>query len=162
MRDRVRPGSLDLVRRPSHADGIDARRGGERPDHDRHVVCAAAGVGDVGEQEGAALVFGEAALELPAHQRMQLGVLVDRPLDAHDEALRLEQREVLLEVSRWRRYGRCAGLVAYVEHRCSSRLMLQPTYDLCCRGGNCRWTGSQACMVRVPHDQLWTINIETN
>ena len=43
------------------------------------------------EQEGAALILGEAALELPAHQRMQLGVLVDRPIDADQQALRFER-----------------------------------------------------------------------
>ena len=57
---------------------IDLGRGRERADHHRHVVAAALGVDHVGEQERAALVLRHAAEELPAHQRMQLGVLVDR------------------------------------------------------------------------------------
>jgi hypothetical protein len=52
----------------------------------------------MGEKKGASLVLGHAAQELPAHQRVQLGVLVDRPLDAHQQALRLEIGQVVLEI----------------------------------------------------------------
>ena len=123
--DRVRPRGLDLRRRPSHADRIDTGRSGKRAHHHRHVVSAAGAVGYVGEQEGAALILAKTALELPAHQRMQLGVLVDRAVDAHQEALRLEQREMLLEVLR-----RCVrrGLVGDIEHGWSSNSFA--TYDL--------------------------------
>ena len=54
----------------------------------------------MGEQEGAALVLGKAALELPAHQRVQLGVLVDRSVDAGHEPLRFEHGEMVLEIQR--------------------------------------------------------------
>ena len=93
MRNRGRPGGLDLLDRPSHADRVDARRGAERPDRDRHVVAAAGRIDHVGEQEGAALILREAALELPARERMQLGVLIDRPIDARDQPLRLEPHQ---------------------------------------------------------------------
>src|SRR5262249_51027532 len=76
------------------------RRGGERAHRDRHVVAAAAPIDHVGEQEGTALILGEAALELPARQRVELAVLVDRPLDAHQQAGRLQRRPVLLEIKR--------------------------------------------------------------
>ena len=98
MGDRPHPGFADLVHRLPHADRIDLGRGGERADHHRHVVAPALRVRHIGEQEGPPLVLGNAAQELPAHQRMQLGVLVDRPVDAHQQAVGLEVGEVLLEI----------------------------------------------------------------
>ena len=52
------------------------------------------------EQERAPLILGEAALKLPAHQGMQLGVLVDRAIDTGDEPLRLQGRQVGLKIQR--------------------------------------------------------------
>jgi hypothetical protein len=43
---------------------------------DRPVKTAAVSLRHVGEQEGAALFLVKAALDLPARQRMQLGVLL--------------------------------------------------------------------------------------
>ena len=94
------PGRADLVDRTAHADRVDLGDGRERADRDRHVVATAGRVDHVGEQEGAALVLRQPALELPARERMQLGVLVDRPVDAREQAARLEPREVLLEIAR--------------------------------------------------------------
>ena len=87
--------------RPPHADGVDARRSGERADRDGHVVPPPFEIDHVGEQKCAPLIFAQPALELPAHQRMQLGVLVDRPLDAYQEPCRFEPRQMLLEIQ-WR------------------------------------------------------------
>jgi hypothetical protein len=71
----------------------------------------------VGEQERATCILRQVALELPAHQRMQLGVLVDRPVDPHHQALRLERGEVLLEVERRARFGGLGvARVGPVEH----------------------------------------------
>src|SRR5262249_23941521 len=100
MRDGAHPGRLDLVDRAAHADGVDLRRGGERADRDRKVVAAAGTVDHVGEQEGAPLALGEAGLEMPAHPRMQRGVLVDRTVDADQQPLRIERGEMGLEVER--------------------------------------------------------------
>ena len=83
-----------------HADRIDLRRRRERADHDGHVVAPALGVDHVGEQEGAPRALGDAAEELPAHQRVQLGVLVDGAVDAHQQAARFEIGEMGLEVER--------------------------------------------------------------
>ena len=117
MRDRLDPGVADLRDRPPHADRVDLRRGGQRADRDRHVVAPAAAVDHVGEQERAALILGKPALELPAHQRMQLGVLVDRPVDAHQQAGRLERREMRLEIACGAGVRfRCAGSCGLVEH----------------------------------------------
>src|SRR6516162_10404100 len=74
----------------------------------------------------------QSALELPAHQRMQLGVLVDRAIDAHEQPLRLERGEVGLEIER--RSGgapsrRPVRIGADVEH--GRDLLVSPlTYDL--------------------------------
>jgi hypothetical protein len=109
---------LDLLDRAAHADGIDLRRSGERPDGDRNVIAPAGRIRNVREQERAALAFREPALELPPHQRMQLGVLVDRAVDPHEQSLRFERGEVRLEIKR--RAGRrsCGStrIGAHVEH----------------------------------------------
>jgi hypothetical protein len=39
-------------------------------------------IGHVGEQKGAAISLVEPPLELPACERMKLGILIDRPVDA--------------------------------------------------------------------------------
>ncbi len=100
MRDRVHPRGLDLLDRPSHADRVDALRRRQRADRDRDVVAAPLGIDHVGEQERAALILGEPALELPAHQRVQLGFLVHRAVDAHQKPRGFETREMLLEIER--------------------------------------------------------------
>jgi hypothetical protein len=75
----------------------------------------------MGEQECAALILGETALELPAHQRVQLGILVDRAIDAGDQPLRLQGRQMLLEIER-RPIGQtgAAGRGRNIEHGRSS------------------------------------------
>jgi hypothetical protein len=118
VRDRLHPGLADLLHRPAHADRIDPRRGADGADRHRHVVAAPGTVDDVSEQEGAALCFGEPALELPAHQRVQFAVLVDRPVDAGDEPRRLEPRQVLLEIARRSGFNRLLLQGhRFVEHR---------------------------------------------
>ena len=111
MRDRVRPGFADVFDRLAHADRVDFRRGGERADRDRNIVAPSGAVDDVGEEESPALVLGEAALELPAHQRVQFAVFVDGVIDAGDQAARFELAQVLLEIERrtagHRRTGSC-------------------------------------------------------
>ena len=98
MRDRLHPALADVRDLGAHAERIDLRRRRDRADDHRHVVFAAGGVDDVGEQEGAALGLRDAADELQSHQRMQLGVLVDRMIDARQQAPGLEVGEVLLQV----------------------------------------------------------------
>ena len=109
MRDRVRPGLADILDRLAHADRVDFRRGAERADRDRNVVAPPGAVDDVGEQKGAALFLGEPALELPAHQRMQLAVFVDGVIDAGDQAARFEPAQVFLEIERRTAGHRSAG-----------------------------------------------------
>ena len=114
MGDRLGPGAADVLDRPAHAERIDVRRGRKRADRDRHIEAPAVGADHIGEQEGAPLLLVKAALELPAHQRMKLGVLVDRALDAHQQAGGFEIGEMLLEIRR--DAGRCFATARPLEH----------------------------------------------
>jgi hypothetical protein len=100
MPDGVGPGAPDVVDRAAHAEGIDAGRRRQRAGRHRHVEAAAVGAHHIGEKEGAPLVLVEATLELPAHQRVQFGVLVDLAVDAHQQAGGLQIGEMLLEIGR--------------------------------------------------------------
>jgi hypothetical protein len=97
---------------------MDPRRSRECTDRHRNVIAPARRIRDVGEQERAALIFRESALELPPHQRVQLGVLVDRPVDPHEQPSRFERGEVRLEIKRRPRRRSCgsARIGAHVEH----------------------------------------------
>ncbi len=78
--DSLHPGLTDIRHRLTHADRVDVGRCRERADGHREVVAPAPAVDHVGEQERAPLVLRNAAEKLPAHQRMQLGILVDRAI----------------------------------------------------------------------------------
>ena len=109
MRDGMRPGLADVLDRLAHAGRVDFRRGAERADRDRNVVAPPGAVDHVGEQKGAALLLGQPALELPAHQRVQLAVLVDGVVDAGDQAARFQSAQVFLEIERRAAGNRLAG-----------------------------------------------------
>ena len=94
----------------SHAERIDLRRSRDRADHDRHVVAPAVRIDHVGEQERAPFGLRNAADELQPHQRMQLGVLVDRMVDPHQQATRLQIGEMLLQIEPRTRLLRAARL----------------------------------------------------
>src|SRR4030095_7014293 len=97
-----------------------------------------------GEKEARGRVLAKATLELQANERMQLGVLVDWAIDAHEQAPRLEQREMLLEVLR-----RCVrrSLVGDVEHCGAS----------CARGRQGTTCGDVGAMLMVSAD-FWGTN----
>jgi len=71
----------------------------------------AAPVDDVLEEERLALRLGDAPPKLPADQRVQLRVLVDRSGHAHELTRRLQRRQVLVQVGIATRVaaGRAAG-----------------------------------------------------
>ena len=98
LRDRMQPRLADVFDGLAHAHRVDARRGRERAHGYGNVVAPAFRIDDVREEERAPLIFRYAAQELPAHQRMQLGVLVDGPVDADEKTLRLEVGKMLLEI----------------------------------------------------------------
>ena len=78
---------------------VDRRIGGDGADHHRNIVFAAARIDDVGEQEGLTLRLVEAADELPAHQRVQLCILVDRPVDGAQQAALLKDVKMLVKIA---------------------------------------------------------------
>ncbi len=98
MGDRVVPFGLDFAQGRAHAGRVDRAVRRDRADHDRNAVFSAAAIGDVGEEEGLALGFVHSADELPAHQRVQLRVLVDRPVDGEQQPSLLQLLEVLVKV----------------------------------------------------------------
>ena len=93
--DGLDPGRADLFERLAEADAVDVAVGGEARDQHRDVEAAALGVGRLGEQERLALRLRDAAAILPAHQRVHLGVFVDRLVD-HDQATGARQRQHVL------------------------------------------------------------------
>ena len=95
---RLDPALVDLVETAADADAIDFAVGGEHADRDRNVVFAALAVDDVGEQERLAVLLLDAAAELPAHQRVHLGILVDRAVDGDQQAGRIERADVVVQV----------------------------------------------------------------
>ena len=89
---------LDVLDLAADAEAVDLAVGGEDADRDRNVVALPLGVGDVLEQKPLALRLRNAAAELPAHQRVHLGVLVDRPLHPHQMAVPLQRRDMRVQV----------------------------------------------------------------
>ena len=95
---RLGPNRADLVRRMAKPDLVDFGARPHGPDHHRHVVDLAFAVSNVGEQHGPAIRLGDAAAELPAHQRMQFGVLVDRDIDAQQEPGAIQRVQLIMQV----------------------------------------------------------------
>ena len=94
----VIPVLLDVLDLAADADAVDFAVGGQDAHRDRDVVPAAGAVDDVFEQKSLALRFRDAAAELPAHERMHLGVFVDRPLHADQQPLPLERSDMRMQV----------------------------------------------------------------
>ena len=81
-----------------------AMRQARRPQPGSH--SAGRPIDHIGEQERAALILSQPAAELPAHQRVQFSIFVNRLLDAHEQTLRVEPRQMFLEIERRpRRHG---------------------------------------------------------
>src|SRR5712691_12072117 len=99
MSDGVIPFSLDFAQGRAHSHRVDRAVRRDRADHDRDVVLAAAAVGDVREEERLPLRLVHPPDELPAHQRMQLRVLVDRPGYREEEPALLQLLEVLVKIA---------------------------------------------------------------
>ena len=90
------PARVDLFERATDPDAINLAVGREPADQHRNVVLAAVRIGDIFEQKGLALALRQAA-ELQPHQRMELGVLVDRHRHAHELAGLLEPFDISSE-----------------------------------------------------------------
>ena len=117
MRDRLHPALADVLDRGAHAERIDFRRRRDRADHHRHVVFAARSQSTtLVNRKARALGLRNAADELQPHQRMQLGVLVDRMVDPRQQAPRFEVGEVLLQIEPRLRAGSLRACCRHVIH----------------------------------------------
>ena len=92
------PGRADLVERLAEADAVDIAVRRQARDQHRDVEAAAFGIGRLREQERLAFGLGNAAAILPAHQRMHLGVFVDRLVDHDEQPLARKREHVLVQV----------------------------------------------------------------
>ena len=81
----------------AHAHGVDGLVGSQRPQHHRGLVTPPLGIHHVLEEKRLPLVVRQPQ-ELPAHQRMQLRILVHRGSHAQQQALPVQQVEVFPEV----------------------------------------------------------------
>ena len=96
--DRVGPFGRDAIDRRIHAGRVDILVGSERTDDDRDIVLTALGVCGVRKQKRFALIFAQAAPELPAHKRRHFGVLVYGLIDDIEKVSRLELVDMLLKI----------------------------------------------------------------
>ena len=82
-------------------------------------------VGRIGEQESLALAFRDAAAILPAHQRMHVGIFVDRLVDDHKAAGAIKRQHVIVQIriaALWMRFvaetgERVGQLIGALVHR---------------------------------------------
>src|SRR5262249_14823428 len=77
---------------------IDLAVGSKPGDQHRDIVFAALAVDHIGEEKRLAVLLGDAAAELPAHQRVHLGVLVDLAVDLDQEPGLVERADVFVQV----------------------------------------------------------------
>src|SRR5690349_3772886 len=86
LRDSRAPGTADVVEAATEADSVDGVVTGKPRYQHRAVIGAAGGIRRPREQERLALLFRNAAAILPAHQRVDFGVFVDRAINDEKQA----------------------------------------------------------------------------
>jgi len=92
------PFRFDVLNLAADAEAVDFAIGGENPDRHRDVIAAALAVNNALEKEALALGFRDAAAELPAHERMHLGIFVDRALHPDQQPLLLQGSDMCVEI----------------------------------------------------------------
>jgi hypothetical protein len=96
--ERLDPCRANLVQRPAEPDAVDVPVGRKSRHQHRGIKTAALGIDRLREQERLAFGLRDAAAELPAHQRVHLGVLVDRLVDDHKQPFARKRQHVLVQV----------------------------------------------------------------
>jgi hypothetical protein len=79
-----------LHRVATHPEIVNFFRAGQRADDDRKFILASFGVNNIFKQPRLAFFFRESAAILPADERMNLRVLVDRLFDTPQQSARFE------------------------------------------------------------------------
>ena len=107
-RDCLDPARIDLFEWAADADPVDLAIGCKPADQDRYVVLASLAVGHIGEEERFAILLLDAAAKLPTHQRVHLGIFVDRTVDLDQQSCLIERSEMIVEIGigpAWREGG---------------------------------------------------------
>jgi hypothetical protein len=98
IRNRAIPAVLHLFGFAAHAEAIHLTIRGKRAYYHGKCKLAATPVNDIGEEESLALLFFNAADELPAHERMQFCILIHSAVDCHEQALLAQYLEMFVQV----------------------------------------------------------------
>jgi hypothetical protein len=95
---RAHPHRAQLIERMSDPDLINPRACSHRADDDGDVISLALRVHDIGEQHCLAIVLVEPPAKLPAHQRMDFRVLVDRDVHLQEQSRLFQRRELIVQI----------------------------------------------------------------
>ena len=94
----MHPGGADLVERAAKANPIDVRIGGEPRDQHRYIVAGAFAIGGLREQECSPIAFGNAATILPADQRVDFCIFVDRLIDDDQQPGAVQRQHMIVQI----------------------------------------------------------------
>jgi hypothetical protein len=95
---RLYPGGADLVERAAEAKAIDFRIGSEPGDEDGDIVTGGFAIGGLREQECSPVGLGDTAAILPTHQRMHLGIFVDRLIDDDQQPGAVQGQHMIVQI----------------------------------------------------------------
>src|SRR5262249_42282963 len=95
---RAYPRRPDLIERHAHADAVHLAARRQSRGEDGGIEAGPVAVGRLSEQECLAVLLLDAAAKLPAHQRMHLGVFVDRLVHYDEQPLAREPAHVIVQV----------------------------------------------------------------
>src|SRR6476660_3446002 len=79
---------------------VNFRRGRKSTDKHRNVITFAMRADDIGEQKGTSVLLAQTALKLPARERVEFGIFVDRTINSREEASFRQPRYVFVQIGR--------------------------------------------------------------
>src|SRR5262245_4850390 len=92
------PGVSDILDLAAHPDGIDLIVTRKAANQNGNVILASFTVGEIGEEKSLPVLRRDAPAELPAHQRVHLGVLVDQPIDFDEKPGIAKRFDMLVKI----------------------------------------------------------------
>ena len=96
--DGMAPDLADILDRGADTNAVDRAIGRECTNGNRQVIFLPARAGDVVEDKRLAVGFGNATTELPAHQRMHFGILIDRLVDGLQQVRLIQRFQMILKI----------------------------------------------------------------